>query len=74
MEKQMETWVEQYSLPRHLNHLMPLLLAQSLSRLGFETQYLAFQDGYLYRPKDPHDGEFLTLAFIDYSYPVPNDK
>lgn len=62
------------SLPRHLNHLMPLLLAQSLSRLGFETEYLAFQDGHLYRPKDPHDGEFLTLAFIDYSCPVPNDK
>ena len=52
------------SLPRHLNHLSPLLLAQSLSSLGFETEYLAFQDGHLYRPKDPHDGEFLTLAYL----------
>ena len=52
------------ALPRHLNHLTPLLLSQSLSSLGFETEYLAFRDGHLYQPQDPHDGEFLTLAYL----------
>ena len=52
------------ALPRHLSHLTPLLLAQSITSLDFETEYLAFQDGHLYRPRDKRDGEFLTLACL----------
>lgn len=52
------------ALPRHLSHLTPLLLAQNLTRLDFEAEYLAFRDGHLYHPKDKRDGEFLTLAYM----------
>lgn len=51
-------------LPRHLSHLTPLLLAQSITSLDFEAEYLAFRDGHLYCPKDQRDGEFLTLAYV----------
>lgn len=52
------------ALPRHLRHLTPLLLAQSMTSLDFEAEYLAFRDGHLYRPRDKRDGEFLTLAYL----------
>lgn len=51
-------------LPRHAKHLTPLLLAQSITSLDFETEYMAFQDGHLYHPKDKRDGEFLTMAYL----------
>lgn len=51
-------------LPRHARHLTPLLVMQSLTNLDFETEYLAFQDGHLYRPADKRDGEFLTMAYL----------
>lgn len=51
-------------LPRHARHLTPLLLMQSLTNLDFETEFLAFQDGHLYQPKDKRDGEFLTMAYL----------
>ena len=51
-------------LPEHLKHLSQLLLVQSLTSLGFETEYLAFQDGHLYQPQTPREGEFLTMAYL----------
>lgn len=51
-------------LPRHAGHLTPVSLSQAMTNLDFEAEFLAFQDGHLYRPKDKRDGEFLTLAYL----------
>ncbi len=63
LAKDMETLCHS-ALPAHLKHLSRLLLVQSLTSLNFETEYLAFQDGYLYQPETPHEGEFLTMAYL----------
>ena len=51
-------------LPAHVKHLSRLLLMQSLTSLSFEAEFLAFRGGYLYRPTDPREGEFLTLSYL----------
>lgn len=51
-------------LPPHLQHLAPLAEAMAQHDLTWSTEFLAFQDGTLYRPTDKRDGEFLTMAYI----------
>ena len=51
-------------IPPHLKNYHRLFLWMALSSLDFLTTFFAFQEHLLYKPKDGHDGEFLTLMYI----------
>lgn len=51
-------------LPRHLQKYQQTMVAIALHDIAFLTTFLAFEDNFLYRPADGHDGEFLTLAYV----------
>lgn len=51
-------------LPRHLQSYHQTMVALALHDIAFLTTFLAFEDNFLYRPADGHDGEFLTLAYV----------
>ncbi len=52
------------ALPRHLLHLAQLNEAMDMMEVGFITELIAFQDGYLYKPQGQRDGEFLTMCYV----------
>lgn len=54
----------QATLPAHLGHLAEFNEAMDLMDVGFMTELIAFKEGYLYKPHDQRDGEFLTLAYL----------
>ena len=51
-------------VPEHLNHLRPVALKMARYQLAALTTFLAYQDGYLYIPKNEKDGAMLTLMYI----------
>lgn len=51
-------------LPRHLRDYYQTMVALGLKDIAFLTTFFAFEDGFLYRPADGHDGEFLTLMYV----------
>ena len=53
-------------LPPHLKHLAPLAEAMAQYDMGYVTELMAFRDGTLYQPVDKRDGEFLTMAYIQW--------
>lgn len=52
------------SLPAHLKHLSTLNAVLSLMDVGFMTEFIAFKEGFLYKPVDHRDGEFLTMCYL----------
>lgn len=52
------------ALPAHLQHLSQHDVAQAMHDIGFATELLAFQAGYLYKPESKRDGEFLTCCYV----------
>lgn len=53
-------------MPAHLAHLKLFRQYMELMDLGFVSTLLAFRRGLLYVPEDEHDGEFLTLLYIQH--------
>lgn len=51
-------------IPPQLKDYFPLSVRMALCDIGYVTTILAFNDGKLYVPKDPADGESLTLMYI----------
>ncbi len=51
-------------VPEHLSHLRPVALKMARYQLSALTTFLAYQDGYLYIPKDEKDGAMLTLMHV----------
>lgn len=51
-------------VPEHLSHLRPVAVKMAQYHLSFLTTFLAYQDGYLYIPKNEKDGAMLTLMYI----------
>lgn len=52
------------ALPAHLQHLSQHDVFQSIHNVGFATELLSFQAGYLYKPESKRDGEFLTCCYV----------
>lgn len=51
-------------VPEHLSHLRPTAVKMAQYQLSFLTTFFAYQDGYLYIPKNEKDGAMLTLMHI----------
>jgi len=51
-------------LPAHLKHLTSLDEALAMMDIGFMTELIAFKEGFLYKPVDKRDGEFLTMCYL----------
>lgn len=51
-------------VPKQLKNYYNLFVRMALCDIGYVTTIFAFQDGKLYKPRDNHDGEFLTLVYI----------
>ena len=52
------------ALPQHLRHLVPLDEALAMMDIGFMTEFIAFKEGYLYKPEKQREGEFLTMCYL----------
>lgn len=52
------------ALPAHLQHLSQHDVAMAIYDVGFATELLAFQAGYLYKPESKREGEFLTCCYV----------
>ncbi len=51
-------------IPRQLKRYEKFAVRCALTDLGYLCTFFAFQDGFLYKPKDSNDGEFLTLVYV----------
>lgn len=52
-------------MPGQQRHYFQTAVAMGLHDIAFLTTFFAFEEGRLYRPADGHDGEFLTLMYLD---------
>lgn len=52
------------AMPSRMHSMLELETAMAVRDTSFVTERLAFDDGLLYRPAEPRDGEFLTFVCI----------